>query len=65
MRMCDRHPRTRATDEIHLRETDQRFDLCGECATQIEEFISDTKKEAVEEQPKRRGFFKRDSAQAG
>lgn len=59
MRHCDRHPRKTAVDEIHLERSDQRFDLCEQCAAQIEAFISDTKMEAVEEPKKKRGLLGR------
>ncbi len=53
MRVCDRHPRKRATETILMISTDSQFDLCEECANLIEKFISDTKKETVEPKPRR------------
>ena len=54
MRVCDRHPRKKATDTIILKTTDSQFDLCESCTMEIAKFISSVKKETVE--PKR-GFF--------
>jgi len=47
MRVCDRHPRKKATEGILLKSTDSQFDLCDECAAQITKFISNPKKESV------------------
>ncbi len=60
MRVCDRHPRKRATEEILLKSTDSKFDLCEECAAQISKFISNVKKEDVES--KRNWLGKKKSA---
>ena len=54
MRVCDRHPRKKATDTIHIKSTDSQYDLCSECADQIAKFISNVKKDSVE---KKRGLF--------
>lgn len=54
MRVCDRHPRKKASKEVHFIHDDQRFDLCDPCLAEIEKFISNVKKESVE---KKRGFF--------
>ena len=54
MRVCDRHPRKKATDSILLKSTDSQFDLCDDCAAQIAKFISNVKKESVDQ---KRGFF--------
>ncbi len=48
MRVCDRHPRKKATDEILFKNTDSQFDLCADCVDQIAKFISNVKKESVE-----------------
>ncbi len=54
MRVCDRHPRKRATDSITLKSTDSEFDLCEQCTIEITKFISNVKKESVDQ---KRGFF--------
>lgn len=54
MRVCDRHPRKKATDSIILKSTDSQFDLCEQCTIEITKFISNVKKESVEG---KRGFF--------
>lgn len=59
MRVCDRHPRKPAKDTIHIKSSDAEYDLCGPCISEIEKFISDTKKEAVE---KKRNFFGREKS---
>jgi len=51
MRVCDRHPRKPAKDTIHIKSTDAQYDLCAQCIGEVEKFISNVKKEAVE--PKR------------
>jgi len=48
MRVCDRHPRKKATDSILLKSTDSQFDLCAECIAEITKFISNVKQENVE-----------------
>lgn len=48
MRVCDRHNRKPATETIHIKSSDATYDLCNDCAAQIEKFISSPKKEAVE-----------------
>jgi len=48
MRVCDRHPRKKATKRIHFVEDDTWFDLCEPCLAEIEKFISNPKKESVE-----------------
>jgi len=54
VKVCDRHPRKKATDTIVLTSTDSRFDLCESCTIEIAKFISDVKKDSVE---KKRGLF--------
>lgn len=54
MRVCDRHPRKKATDSIVLESTDSRYDLCNQCTIEIVKFISNVKKDSVE---KKRGLF--------
>ncbi len=54
MRVCDRHPRKKATEELSFKSTDWKVDLCSECAAEIEQFISSVKKESVDS---KRGFF--------
>ncbi len=54
MRVCDRHPRKKATKQIHFVEDDAWYDLCESCLTEIAKFISNVKKESVEG---KRGFF--------
>jgi len=49
MRVCDRHPRTPATDYIHIQSTEERIDLCSKCTEQIRAFIRNPKQEEVEE----------------
>lgn len=56
MKVCDRHNRTPATDEIHIKSSDTTVDLCSACVEQVQEFISNAKQESVEK-PKR-GWFK-------
>ena len=57
MRVCDRHPRKKATKLMHLVEDDRWIDLCEPCLTEIEKFISNVKKESVE---KKRTIFGRE-----
>lgn len=59
MKVCDRHPRTEATDHISLTATATEFDLCEECSKKIHEFMGQPKREEVEEKPKKRGIFGR------
>ncbi len=59
MRVCDRHPRKKATKQIHLVEDDAWYDLCDPCLKEIEKFISNVNKEAVE---KKRGLFGREKS---
>ncbi len=53
MRVCDRHPRKKATKRLHFIEDDTWVDLCESCTIEITKFISNVKKESVE----KRGFF--------
>ena len=48
MRVCDRHNRKPAAEQIHIKSSDTTYDLCNDCAVQIEKFLSSPKKEAVE-----------------
>ena len=51
MRVCDRHNRKPAIEEIHIKSSDTTYDLCHDCAKEILKFIANPRKEAVE--PKR------------
>ena len=57
MRTCDRHNRTPAKDEIHIRSSDEHFDLCGECMDLIESFLASASKDPIEAKPRKRGFL--------
>ena len=59
MRVCDRHPRKKATKQIHFVEDDAWFDLCESCLKEIEKFISNPKKETVETKRNFLGLQKR------
>ena len=59
MRVCDRHPRKKATKIVHFVEDDTWVDLCEPCAKEIMKFISNVKKESVE---KRNWLGKKKSA---
>ena len=59
MRVCDRHNRKPATETIHIKSSDSTYDLCADCAKQIEKFISKSKKEAVESNRSFLGLKKR------
>jgi len=48
MRVCDRHPRTKATDSLVFKITDWHFDLCADCVKEIEKYIKNPRKESVE-----------------
>ena len=52
MRVCDRHPRKKATEAIVLKSTDSQFDLCEQCTIEITKFISNVKKDSVEKKPR-------------
>ena len=43
MRVCDRHPRSKATDTVHIASHDAYFDLCEQCTNEIMRFISKPK----------------------
>lgn len=62
MRVCDRHPRKKASKRVHFVEDDTWFDLCEPCLSEIEKFISNVKKESVED---KRGFFGRKKSASG
>ena len=51
MRVCDRHPRKKATETIKIGSTDAEYDLCKPCAEEIDKFISSPRKEGVESKP--------------
>ena len=55
MRVCDRHPRTIATDCFIKQSTDERYDLCKECSELIAKFMSEPKQKEVEKE----GFWKK------
>lgn len=48
MRVCDRHPRTVASDFIAIQSTDERIDLCPSCTRLIRQWVSDTKQEEID-----------------
>ena len=63
MRVCDRHPRTKAHGQVIFEIDDERFDLCQQCLYEIKEYIGDSKQEQVE--PKKKKGFLKNLAKAG
>lgn len=57
MKVCDKHPESRATDAIHIVMDDSYIDVCAKCKTDVLELLS--LPSFNEDPPKsRRGFFK-------
>ena len=52
MRVCDRHRDRTATEEIIIKRTDERMDLCAECMEAIRGVLNAP---IEENKPKRRG----------
>jgi len=60
MRVCDRHPRKKAIEEVHIKSTDTWYDLCQPCVDEITKFISKPRQDAVDD--KRTIFGRKKSA---
>jgi len=57
MRVCDRHPRSKATDFVRIESHGAEFDLCEQCTNEILLFIS--KPKAVVNMKKANGILGR------
>jgi hypothetical protein len=57
MRVCERHPRTRASGKIIIEDTDEHLDLCDQCLYDIKTFIGDTEQKLVEPKKGLKKYF--------
>lgn len=56
MRVCDRHNRKPAVDEVRIQSDGSVHDLCADCSKQIIKFLGDRKRETVEKAKKKTIF---------